>query len=230
MFNIERAFDLPGSKYDYRTSAQVTNVRREMAESGLPISLIGASVDCLQQLWKYWGEFEDGKLEIPLSPDTFAFRGRSHWKAARSYESERSIADRMRQAAYTVFRILLTSRTPGKVRQLSSTDYNVALQGKSASWILFTEYERVELRKDRVILGRALRSRVFGNVRYAFSRVITVTPIRHRGPVYHFRTADQSASLVAAGLALGASNWQEVHGGTSPGSEIAELLLRSIKG
>lgn len=52
VFEIERAFDLPGSRYDRRKSSQVCTIRREMAEIGLPLSLIGCPVGAMHNQLK----------------------------------------------------------------------------------------------------------------------------------------------------------------------------------
>lgn len=198
VFRIERAFGLEGSKYDRRTSSQAASVRREMAECGMPLSAIGADGACLREWVLAWSELRDGVLEMHLTPDRFAFEGRERWRARKPYESARTLEDRMRQAAYVVYRMLHSAKRPGTLVQLDETSYRLDLKGLSASMALFTEHERVTLRRDRFLRGPAIRSAKMDGHRYICSRIQKIGRIQRGGPIYSF-CVDGASSLVAVG-------------------------------
>lgn len=201
-YRIDRAFDLPGCKYQQRRKLGISRLRREMEEKGLPDTLVGASAGALRPLLREWGHLDTDQNELTVEITTDTVRPRyEEWGMYSPYEPKRSDAECVRAATYTLGKALAAAGTAPTIDRLSSERYVVRLRGLSAGKHLFTQHER-DVRHSRARNWSGTDHPVVkaGGTRYVKREVESLTRDFYSGPVYAFRV-EGDKSFVAAGVA-----------------------------
>jgi hypothetical protein len=200
-FVIDRAFDLPGRKYDQRRKLGITRLRREMAEKGLPSTIVGASIRSLRPILRRWAEIdrENTQVFIDITPDRVR-PVRQAWGMYNPYEPNRSDEEATRACAYTLMKAFSAAGTPAALEE-TEDGYRICISGLDGGRLLFTHYGRNNRnREPRRWKGENIgRSQVDGRA-YIHRPVTSITRERYTGPVYAFQV-EGDESFVAAGVA-----------------------------
>lgn len=202
-FALEEAFGLSGAKSPYRVQATLCELRREMAERGLPLSIIGSTGQALLPLVTEWGEMSERDIRINLTTGRIGRRGREHWRAYKPYEPEREALSALHDAGYTLFRAFLSAGVPGELRA-SHWGFQLRLTGVSAKRFVYSERERKN-RQDyqfagerRIKMVRLKTDRVRSS--FGSAPISRIERKPYEGPVYAFEV-DGDSSFVACGVA-----------------------------
>ena len=200
-FALNRAFELPGCKYKQRRKLGICRLRREMAEKGLPDTIVGAPLGALRPILREWAEVntEETELTIRITPERVRPH-REEWGMYTPYEPTRSDAEAVRACTYTLMKALTAAKTPPAVEE-DGNAYVLRLEGLNAGRHIFTHDAR--RRRDRK--ARRWKGQRFGHVsedgvRYIERPVVGVKREQYTGPVYAFQV-EGDESFVAAGVA-----------------------------
>lgn len=207
IFSIDQAFHLAGAKHPRRDHALMAKFRRQLAEEGVPPSLVGAGSGALRVLVKAWSTPIDGGLEIRLDEDRLGLKPQADWHRAKRYEPVHTPRQALVRGAWTLKRAFDAARTPAELTEHADGSFVITLMGRSASTYLFTHRQRMpKQRRDAAYSGRRRLSTRFTlkpktwRGRHAYHPVAKITRFHYTGPVYAFQVRGHE-SFVAAGVA-----------------------------
>lgn len=206
IFDIENAFQLSGSKYIYRKTTGLSALRREMADWGLPRSLVGASDAALKPLVLEWGEVVDVGarrcLRITLNKARLGLLDRPEWTSERqAYVPAVSADVALERAVWTLYRALAFVTTPAHVSyDPEKEEFHLDLYGPHAARYLYTAHQRSQHAGDTYfgVAENSVQMVYDRNEKYVGHQIKSIKTKHYKGPVYAFEV--QGKSFVSAGV------------------------------
>ena len=196
---INRGFRFPGSNYRQRDSVRFSELRRQMADYGFPLSMPGARVGALQALVRHYAVVDKDNYTVSLRVPLSELRYEDpKWQGWTGYEPETTDDELLSHAGYTLLRTMAEAGVNGGSLEIYDDRIEYVLCGGEARSFVFSNAKRNTI-KGRSNTGWAgspctMRS---GHVARPVQSVETEP---YEGPVYAFQV-EGDESFVVSGIA-----------------------------